>query len=304
MSRILIPVDYSLPCHNAYNFGLHLAAELGLDVVLSHYYSGSLDPRTNLVIAGDGTIHGSHLERLRQFAYSSIEGADHVPVEPPRGVEVTYEVGLSMTPSSAISKRAEHADISLVVMATRSTERLLGKWLGSTSTTVSESCYRPVYLVPPQARYRHFDRIVVANNRATADAYPLWQLEGLADMYESKVHFVHVAPPEQDLPLRFVPWELKEELERIKPGAEGYSFELVAVEDKDISRGLLRYAEDIDADLLVIIGETRKRWQAILRRTLTQDLALRSGLPLLILHNTAAVKEIFGPVSQSESTEG
>ncbi|CAH1000702.1 hypothetical protein LEM8419_01836 [Neolewinella maritima] len=289
MSRILIPVDFSLACHNAYRFGLHLAEELTLDVVLTHYYSGSIDPRGTLYIGGDGTIHGSHLERLRQFAYATAESPSYPSVEPPCGVEVTYEVEVRMSPAAAIIQRAHQADISMVVMPPRSSDGFLGKWLGSTATTVSEACDRPIYLVPPHCRYRPFRHVVVANNHATADPYPLWQLEGLAEYYASKVHFVHVEVPDRDLPLRFVPWELMHELTEAKPGAD-YAYEVVSVEDKDISHGLLDYAERIDANLIVIVNQTRSRWQAILRRTLTQDLALRSRFPLLVLHNSTAAQ--------------
>ncbi len=282
MSRILIPIDYSTACHNAYRYALHLAEEMRLDVVLAHYYSGSIDPRTSLYIGGDGTIRGSHIERMRQFAYSTAEGVTYPLCEPPTGVTVTYETDVSMVPSAAIIRRAGQPDISMIVMPPRTTEAALGKWLGSTATTVSEACERPVFLVPPQARFRPFLHLVVANNRATADPYPLWQIQELAGRYQSKVHFVHVEQPRKDLPLRFVPWEMEELIE--DGGGAGYDFEVVTVEDTDVSRGLMGYAEDIQADLLVMVNQTRRRWQAVLRATLTQDLALRSHLPVLVLH--------------------
>lgn len=291
MSSILIPVDFTTVCHNAYRFGLHLAKELGLDVVLSHYYSGSIDPRGSLYIGGDGTIYGGHRERLRQFAYSTCEGSSHPLVEPPTGVKVSYEVEVRMSPSAAIVQRAGQDDISLVVMPPRSSDTFLGKWLGSTATTVSESCDRPVYLIPPHAQYRPFRRMVVANNHATADPYPLWQLEALTQTYGARVHFLHVEKPDRE-PVRFVPWALMEELVKAAPAAD-YPYEVVSVEDEDVSRGLMDYAEDVKADLIVVVNQPRQRWQAVFRRTLTQDLALRSRVPVLVLHNAAV------PVSKS-----
>ncbi|MEM9261911.1 MAG: universal stress protein, partial [Bacteroidota bacterium] len=228
----------------------------------------------------------SHLNQLRHFAYPSGDGSNYAIVEPPQGVELTYEAAVSLAPSADILQRASQPDISLVVMATRSTRRVLGTWLGSTATTVSEACVRPVFLIPPKAPFSEFKRIVVANNHATAEPYPLWQLEGLADLYGAMVHFVHVEHPKRDLPLRFAPWKLMEQLVDEQLGAE-YPFEILSVENKDIAKGLLEFSDSVNANLLVIFNQRRSRWHALLRATLTQSLALRAQLPVLVLHTEA-----------------
>lgn len=286
MANILIPIDYSFPSHNAYHFGLYLAKKMGLGVVLAHYYEGSFNPTERFLVSGGSSIHESHLNQLRHFAYPSGDGSNYAVVEPPQGVCLHYEVAVSLSPSADILKRASEPDISLVVMATRSTRKVLSSWLGSTSTTVSEACLRPVFLIPPKAPFAAFKRIVVANNHATAEAYPLWQLEGLADLFGAMVHFVHVENPKKDLPLRFAPWKLMEKLVDEQFGAE-YPFEILSVEDKDIAKGLLEFADTVDANLLVIFNQRRSRWHSLLRATLTQNLALRATLPVLVLHTEA-----------------
>ncbi|MEO0733941.1 MAG: universal stress protein [Bacteroidota bacterium] len=284
MSRILIPVDFSIPSHNAYRYGLHLAEELNMDVVLVHYYEGSFNPTKPLVIKGGESVNGSYLKRLKEFAYPTGDGIDYPLVEPPCGVSLEYEASVSLMPSSDIIKRAQQEDIDLVVMAPRSTKKFMGKWLGSTSTTVSEACERPVFLVPPEARFTAFDRIVVANNHATADPLPLWQLESLADLYEAKVHFVHIERADPPVEYRFVPWALMEELTGEDKGVD-YPFEVVTVREDDITKGILDYAEAIEADLVVVVNRLRKRWQALFHASLTQDIALHSNdLPILVLH--------------------
>ncbi len=283
MSNILIPVDFSLPCHNAYRYGLHLAQEMGHNVILVHYYSSSVDPKQPLVFAGDGSIHGSYVERLRQFAYPSGDGVGYHLVEPPRGVEIFYETAITFNAANSIIKRAEESDIAAVVMAPRSKAKIMDKWLGSTSITVSEACDRPVYLVPPDVNYSPFERIVVANNQLTAQDFPLWQIENLAKKRKATVHFVHVEWPNQYGPLKFVPWRLMNKLTETS-GGPSYPFEVVTVNDQDITKGLLQYAEKEQANLLVIVNQMRDHWRALLRASLTQNLALRANIPILVLH--------------------
>jgi len=282
MSKILIPVDFSLASHNAYRYGLHLASSMGLNVVLAHYYSGTIDTNNPLIITGDGTIQSSYERRLRSFAYSNAEGIDYPLVQPPRGVEIEYEVKVSLTPSAAINRRAAKADISVIVMPPRSSRAPLGKWLGSTSTTVSESASKPVYLVPTGVAFTPFSQIVVANNHAVAESLPLEQIGSLATSNSAQVHFVHVEWPRQFGPLKFTPWRLMEKLIDEQPAE--YSFEVITVEQKDITEGLMNYAEEVRADLVVIVNDSRNRWQAFLQATLTQDLALRANRPVLVLH--------------------
>lgn len=282
MSKILIPVDFSLASHNAYRYGLHLANSMGLDVLLAHYYTGTIDTNNPLVITGDGSIQGSYERRLRSFAYSSADGVDYPLVQPPRGVEIAYDVQVSLTPSAAINRRAAQDDITLLVMPPRSSRAPLAKWLGSTSTTVSESCIKPVYLVPTGVAYTPFSQIVVANNHAVAESLPLEQISKLATTHDSLVHFVHVEWPRQHGPLQFTPWRLMEQLVEKQPA--DYSFEVVTVEEKDITKGLMDYAEGVSADLVIVVNNTRKRWRAFLQATLTQDLALRADRPMLVLH--------------------
>jgi nucleotide-binding universal stress UspA family protein len=286
MSSILIPVDFSLPCHNAYRYGLHLAEKLKLDVVLAHYYPGSIDPEQPLVFSGDGSIHGSYQQRLRDFAASVAEGVDYPLVEPPKGVTVYYETEVVFSVSASIISRAAQSDIGMVVMAPRSSKKILGKWLGSTSTTVSESCNRPVYLIPDGVRFRPFRKVVVANNHLTAEAYPLWQIDALASMYKAYIHFVHVEWPNQYGPLKFTPWRLMEKLVDEEPAK--YPFDVVTVEKEDITEGLLEYADKIDADLIAVVNNVRNRWRSMLHASLTQDLALRAKRPVLVLHTEDA----------------
>ncbi|MEL7159890.1 MAG: universal stress protein [Bacteroidota bacterium] len=284
MSHILIPVDFSIPCHNAYRYGLHLAEELKLDVVLVHYYEGSFNPNKPLVMAAGKSINDSYRQRLKEFAYPTGDGIDYPLVEPPGRVKLAYETSVTLAPSANIIKRAREADIDLIVMATRSEKKLMGKWLGSTSTTVSEACDKPVFLVPSFAQFTAFDRIVVANNHPTADPLPLWQLKGLADLYGAQVHFVHIEQEELPERYRFVPWALMEELVGQDQRVE-YPFETVTVREDDITEGILNYAEAIEADLVVVVNRLRKRWQALFWASLTQDIALHSEhFPILVLH--------------------
>ena len=283
MSAILIPVDFSEACRNAYRFGLHLAKDLDHDVVLTHYYSGSLDPRDNLSLGHDGTVQGGHEDRLRRFAYSADAAPGAIAVEPPTGVNVHFETDVSLTPSAAIAQRAEQSDIALVIMAPRSSASMLEKWLGSTTTTVSEVSRRPVLIVPPDARYRPVREVVIADNGDQDRTYPLAFLDSFPAVRSARLHFVRIDREAKGKRTRFTPWRSILPTDRQTfPALD--RFTTVHVNDRDISRGLVEYAARAGADLIVILNRKRPWWRALLEVSLTQDLALRSRFPTLVLH--------------------
>ncbi|PHI19727.1 hypothetical protein CEQ90_11815 [Lewinellaceae bacterium SD302] len=297
MSKILVPVDFTLNCHNAYAYALKFAEAAKMDVLLVHYYTSSLDPNKKLVFAGDSSIHGSYLHRLEQFALPSGEGFDYPLAEPPAGVKVSYETESTFSIAGAILKRAHQNDIEMVVMATRSTSGLFDRWLGSTSITVSESSNRPVFLIPPSAAYRPINKMVVANHHETAEPYPLWQIEVLRQFTGADVHFVHVQHPERITHKKFVPWTTMEQL-HLGSDIRNNPFKIVTVDDQVVADGLVNYAEQVDADLTVVVNRVRSHWRAVLYPGVTQGVALRTRRPMLVLHT-----DIAWEVSNAKSSQ-
>jgi nucleotide-binding universal stress UspA family protein len=285
MSTILVPIDFSIPSHNAYRYALLLAKNLKFDLVLAHYYGPGINATEPLVVKDDGSLGEDYTERLRAFARPVGPNLDYPQVDLPADVTIHYESEVALANSATIINRAKQSDISLVVMATRSTKRFMGNWLGSTSTTVSEACTRPVFLIPEDAHFTPFNQVVVANNHQTEEPYPLWKLEGLADIFKGALHFVHIRNPDQAQPPRLELWRSMNDLASdLSEHQAPYPFKVVTVDAKDISKGLLEYAEQVDADLVVVINQRRSRWQSLLSNSLSQFIALRSTRPLLVLH--------------------
>lgn len=294
MSKLLIPVDFSVASHNAYAYGLKLAETIGLDVHLVHYYAGSINPNEKLVFTGDGTIHGSFETRLEQFAFPAGEGFDYPLAEPPEQVAVTWEVGVAFPVAQAIKKRAEQDDIKAVVMATRTGKAVLEKWLGSTSALVSESCTRPIFLIPPNASYERINNIVVANHHETAEAFPFWQIEVLSEFTRAKIYFVNVEHTRQGS--EFMSDKLMEKLIQSSSNWKG-ECEVTTVKGESIVKGLILYSDQVNADLIIVVNQARSYWKSLLHRGTTQNMAFVTDRPLLVLHTDS------GWAGEDESSE-
>ena len=268
MNNILVPIDFSICCYNAFRFGLHLAEATGRNLLVVHY-------RTNRFSTQDAE-HAVTINRMEQFVQSENHLRDFDFEELPESVKIRFEANSVDKPAAAIKERAEQSDVDMVVMGSKTLVKTVGTWYGSTSIRVSSACDRPVFLIPPTAKFVPFKQVVVANSFEVATPYPLWQIEELAGIYQSKVHFLHIDNPDQETSVRFTPWRLMDELAGKEPKVS-YPFVVSAVSDNDISKGILDYGQDIDASLIVVVNDLNLQDNRVFHKTLTQ-------IPLLVLH--------------------
>lgn len=274
--NVLVPIDFSMCCYNAFRYSLQLAAETGRNIVLAHYDK-------NHFTAQSSEQKTATINRMDQFIQPTNHLRDFDFEELPANVKISFESHSVAQPVDSIVARAEQGDIDLVVMGSKASPSITKKWFGSTSVRVSMNCDRPVFLIPPSVKFTPFERILVANSVDVAEPYPLWQIKGLTEVYQSKVHFVHVDNEDQSANMRFSPWRLAEELMDKEPKVS-YPYTIASVNDDDISKGLLSYAQEVDANLVVLINRPERGATKIAHETLTQDIMLRADYPLLILH--------------------
>lgn len=283
MSNILVPVDFSINCYNALRYGIKLAEATGRNLIVAHYSVDLFYHVTEYDESEDASFRRAYIKRLENFSNPANHLRDFDFEDIPRSVKVTYEYESVTVPVKRIVDRAHQKDVDLVVMGNRASPIKGTKWYGSTSLRVSSLCERPVFLIPPKAVFRKIDRIVVANAHEVADPYALWQIEGISELYNASVHFVHVDEPGTMAAVRFKPWRLMSELTDKWP-EPSYNFTIASVANHDISGGLLKYAGEIDAKLLIMINRLEDQIGKLVYESLTQDVAIRSSLPLLILH--------------------
>ncbi|PHI19724.1 hypothetical protein CEQ90_11800 [Lewinellaceae bacterium SD302] len=293
MGKILVPVDFSINCYNAFRYGMRLAEATGREVLVAHYFRSSLG---NENTGSQSDYQSVAVEKIRQFVLPVNHLRDFDYEDFSVATKIFFESRPASNVAAAIRSRAEQEDIDIVVMGTKSSAAVHEKWLGSVSIRVSAVCDRPVFLIPPKVDFTPMKRIVVANTSLVAEPYALWQIKGLAELYSSKVYFVHVSRPETDGDLRFIPWQLMRELHDGEP-AVGYNYTVAEVNDEDISQGLLTYVAEIHADVLVMVNDTKSADQKIIHETLTQDLALRANLPIVVLHTESGREERINNIS-------
>jgi len=121
--KIMVCVDFSKSCKNAFEFSVKLAQKYGAKLFLFHMAS-----RT-------GTESAQSKERIKEFC------------RVPGGIEAEYDIREGTQPHWAILNYAREKDADLIVMGSLTKETVERPYVGSAVEQVSAECFCPVAVV-------------------------------------------------------------------------------------------------------------------------------------------------------------
>lgn len=285
MPQMLVPVDFSTNSKCAYAYALKLSEHLRMDIKLLHVYNRSFVPNEPMQFDGEQSLELIDENRLKEFAQPHPTDPDYLNFSIPPGVSVSYDTVLNLSVADGIRLVADDDEVEMIVMGTTNKKGFFANWLGSTSTSISETTTKPVLLIPPDTQFRGFKHIMVANHYETTDSDTLTQLSTWARLFDSTLHFVYIIQPTDHFPYQYVAREITETLESQGQKGEQVKHKISNLKRHNVAEGLEQYAVEHAADLIVIVNHERSKWTALLQTSLTQRMALTTKLPLLVIHN-------------------
>jgi nucleotide-binding universal stress UspA family protein len=187
MGRILIAVDGSPSSQHALDFGVDLAARLGVGATLLYVM-----PQVAFPLAGTPDSLEVLQEAVQEECTRMLEGL--AAKARARGVPVTTELARGQ-PAETIHERSEAADVQLVVVGSRGHGGMARLLLGSVATRVVHLCTRPVTVVMSEAGGSAMQRILVAVDGTPVAREAARVGLDMANRMGMRVTLVHVLPP-------------------------------------------------------------------------------------------------------------
>ncbi len=275
--KIIVPTDFSPAAQNAYQYASALVEDWKGELQLLHV----CHPKGE-TIEGVPLIAVEDLVEERKVAL-----ADFTLATEPANMKQTVvdslvdrEVVVGFASDVLVKKSAEE-DTDLIVMSTRGEGNVMDRAFGSISSSVSQKANCPVWLIPPNTKYRGIHNILYASNYASADERMVNRILTFAQPFGADVHLVHVNDQTNNDP------NSMDELVIDKLFANT-QFEntlyLSTIHSDRIWEGLNSYAHENAIDLIVLVTRHRNFWQRLLHRSVTREMVLNAELPLLILH--------------------
>ena len=276
MKKILVPTDFSDVAANAYHFAQTLAGEEPIEVMVVHAYHPSFDYSNPYLDMPAAEFEAVKRELMKNFI------AEHTLATDEAGAVATVaqpktelRIGFASEEVVRLSK-----EVDLIVMGTTGQGNLMERVFGSVSTYVARNAFCPVLLIPGDCQCKGFKEIVFASNYNAADEAMLQQLIEMAGIRTANIHFVHVEA-EAGKPYSVAKVEFEQAVRENMPDI---GFNAVEIKCSDVEEGVVKYAQDIDADLIAMGTLRRGGLENLFHRSVTKQMAFHTTVPLLILH--------------------
>jgi nucleotide-binding universal stress UspA family protein len=277
MKTIIVATDFSRPANNALEYGAAIARQAGARLVLVNTFHipapvrYTLYPSLKKALPDVQEMITEHKVRLDQMADL---------VKSSYGIEVETFTATSELPA-ALDDLVGNYQADMVVMGMRG--QSVGRDIfGSNTLSVLREASFPLLIVPTEARYHGFERVLFACHWAglpMLNRLPV--LKNLAMLYKATVQVVHVS--REELVKKTTPVRVSEKERIVHSVFEGVEHRYKEIKADDVIKGIEMGVNDLKADLLVMIPDRPNFWDIILRKSNTRHMALRTNIPLLVL---------------------
>jgi len=274
--KILVPVDFHKTSFSAYQYATRLASLVDGEICLLHVINGTFS--MNEVVAFDplSSMEDAAEKRLEYFASTY---ANELGVDLPK-VFVKKEVRIGI-PGFAIGDYANQNDIDIVIMGTRDRHGIFDRLLGSTSTTALRVTKCPVMLIHEATKFKTPEKIAFAFDERSDLEEAIEDYKKFNQELNAKTDFVHVNIGEKD--------DLSEQKEEIldelfEDENPSFSFEIKAIEAKDLKTGLKDYCLFEKIDILAMMHRKEGIFFNLFRPNHSIRMAQEYHLPVIVFH--------------------
>lgn len=280
MKRILVPTDFSEQANFALEAALAIARKTGASIKLLSVVE-MVPSSTNFSVTGDITVPDSMdqvytlqlLESTRKRMHKLMDSVDHA------GVEIVHEIEVDRV-ISKIKRTIEEDQVDLVVMGSKGSSGLDEFLIGSNTEKVVRSASCPVLTVKKRMADFSIKEIVLASDFKREVGKAVEQFKSFQELFGARIHLLYVNTPGAFE----TSGNLHQKLERFaeKYGLQNYTINIY--NDTIEEDGILHFAQDIDADLIMMATHGRTGLAHLLSGSIAEDLVNHTNRPVLTFH--------------------
>lgn len=271
MTKIIVPTDFSDASNNAYNFAHHLSKDIQGVLQIAHiYYPTSTDVNQFVVINEEA--EKIHRKKLDDFVAGVNRDWIGTFIKEPF-VEGVFKVGFPRAELSEMSKQPG----TIMVMGTTGAGDTFKKVFGSLSLDMTDHCYCPLFLIPPEAGYAKITEIVYLSEDLKNDVMHLLYIGRLCLKINADLRIVHYRTKDDDN------FDVTDSIKIIESYFPELKYHIDISDTKDIFESIKSLIKEDTNHLVAVSTKHRNIFQNLFHKSVTEFAALNSDCPLLIL---------------------
>jgi nucleotide-binding universal stress UspA family protein len=281
MKTYLIPIDFSHASNHAAEFAAALSHQTNVEriILLNAYYVSPYEtmlPNPDMVLLREDEIEQNTADRIAKLEKLKMRLSKLVR----EGVQISTHVNrshlLRAVVENVISKNAD-----IVILGSKGNSSRDDSQIGSHVVKISKASPVPVIVVPPGYKFEGIKRVVVACDfNKVKETVPLDELKRLLDRKKSELLVVNIdneTKHEQGDAERMA--EETALYVMLKPYHPQYYY----INNADIISGILKFAVDNHAQLVIALPHKYSFFQSLLHSSVSQKLAESAAVPVLLL---------------------
>ncbi len=274
MSKILVPIDFSETSLKGFRYAKEMAEEFGASITVVHVSKGLLDDDSTPTLIPLKTREKTMLGNMKEFVglTPNMEG----PRERVK-VDFRYEVGFPVERIVALSPQFD-----LIVIGATGEHGVVDKLFGSVSSGVAQRAKCPVLLVNGNHIFTPYRNILNAAKSNALNPKITARLLAASNDPGKTVHFVEVSNRSE-----FSDKEIVDGISEVylKNGLKDIDFTVAHVQEDSVVKGLNRYSEENDIDLIVMNTKEKSLLGRLFLESQTKNIAQsKMNAPVLVIH--------------------
>ncbi|QNL50394.1 universal stress protein [Olivibacter sp. SDN3] len=276
MGTIIIATDFSNAASNATRYAAALGEHLQIkNLILYHSYHHMI--LKDNISQEKGLLHQLknksllNLEQQRSSVQNKIPSSISIQL-------ITDELPLV----KGVDRIAQKQQAKLVIVGTTGKSKIEKMFIGSNAASLARDSSIPLLLVPEDAIFKAFEKAVYACDLIKVDKMtPVDTLFNIVKKWRLKLLILHVSHPNATFSPNFITeqYHLHELMDELHPE---YHF----IENKNIVLGIMQFADDKAADLVIASPKPHSFIESLFHRSTTKKLAVHANLPLMILRSS------------------
>jgi nucleotide-binding universal stress UspA family protein len=281
MKTYLIPVDFSKASVHAAEYAAALSHHTNVEhiILLNAYYVSVYEttlPSPDMIMLRE--------EDIEQNAADRIKNLEHLKQDLLKKVRPGVEISVHLNRSHLLRAVVENTvskNVDLVILGSRGNTSNEDTQIGSHVIKIAKASPVPMIIVPPDYDFEKIDRIVVAVDfNKVKDTVPLEALKRLLNKKHAELLVVNVDDKgkhtDKDAQRMAEETILHTMLKQYNP-------KYFYLHQTDIINGILHFAAEKDAQLVIALPHKYSFFQSLLHTSVSHQLAESSAVPVLLL---------------------
>ncbi len=272
MRTLLFPTDFSENAMNAMHYALAFAAKTDAEIIILHVSEIPYDFASRADIA---------LDEMRKYAKKEMKKLKKMLEEEEAYAKIkTSSILKSGSIIPVILESIIDTQADMVVMGTKGSSGLNRMLFGSSTAEIIRHADIPVLVVPEEAVFHNFEKIIYAIDYREDDIRILEEMKKLADVFGISIQTIHVAEKAS----------LQEEImhrgfkELLREKFTGISFQHDLLVHKSFFEAMENYLSQYPNALLAMTHYKKPFLTSLLTTSISREMTYQTKMPLLIFN--------------------